>query len=215
MVRASQGPGRPRDTAIDESIVRATTELLSERGYSGITVDAVAARAGVGKAAIYRRYASKQELIFSVVVRGMDDVLPPDAGTLHADLSALCQLMAGRLSSAPTDVLTRLLADIYGDSLLADRFSSTYLAQERRAVTDVLSRAVARRELAAMPDAATVHALLAGPIFAWVLVLSEDPARLADLTKVVAAAVALLLAQPAGSPDALLQAPARAAPFSP
>jgi AcrR family transcriptional regulator len=80
MAEVRQGPGRPRDRGIDQSIVRATQELLSERGYSGLTVDAVADRAGVGKAAIYRRYANKQDLIFSVVVRGMDDEAPGDAG---------------------------------------------------------------------------------------------------------------------------------------
>ena len=188
-----QGPGRPRDREIDRSIVRATRELLSERGYSGLTVDAVAARAGVGKAAIYRRYATKQEMIFSVVVRGMDDELPADAGSLRADLTALCQHMAGQLGSAPSDVLSLLLADIYADASLANRFTNTYLARERLAVTDLLQRAVARQELATMPDPAIVHALLAGPIFAWLLVLSEDHARLAGVADVVVEAVAGLL----------------------
>ncbi len=190
MAETRQGPGRPRDAAIDQSIVRATREILSERGYSGLTVDAVAARAGIGKAAIYRRYATKQEMIFSVVVRGMDDEPPADAGSLRADLAALCRHLAGRLGSAPSDVLNLLLADIYADPSVADRFSTTYLARERVAVTDVLERAVSRRELATMPDPAVVHALLAGPIFSWLLVLSEDPATLADLADTVAESVA-------------------------
>jgi AcrR family transcriptional regulator len=193
MAEVRQGPGRPRDRGIDQSIVRATRELLSERGYSGLTVDGVAERAGVGKAAIYRRYANKQEMIFSVVVRGMDDEPPADAGSLRADLTALCQHLAGQLSSAPTDVLNLLLADIYADAAVADRFSTTHLARERRAVIDVLERAVARQELVSSPDPALVHALLAGPVFAWLLVLSEDPAKLTGLAHVVAGSVADLL----------------------
>ncbi len=193
MAEVRQGPGRPRDRQIDQSIVRATKELLSERGYSGLTVDAVAARAGVGKAAIYRRYATKQELIFSVVVRDLDDEPPADMGNLRADLAALCHHMAGQLSSAPSDVLNLLLADIYADPSVADRFSTTYLARERLAVTAVLERAVLRGELAVMPDHAVVHALMGGPIFVWLLVLTEDPAKLTDLADIVAESVANLL----------------------
>jgi AcrR family transcriptional regulator len=193
MTKVRQGPGRPRDRGIDQSIARATRELLSERGYSGLTVDAVAARAGVGKAAIYRRYATKQEMIFSVVVRGMDDEPPADTGNLRTDVAALCHHMAGQLSSAPSDVLNLLLADIYADPSMAERFSNTYLARERRAVTELLQRAVLRQELETMPDAAVVHALMSGPVFAWLLVLSEDPARLADVADIVAESVANLL----------------------
>lgn len=193
MVEARQGPGRPRDRGVDEAIVRATGELLQERGYSGLTVDAVAARAGVGKAAIYRRYATRQELIFSVVVRSMDDEPPAAAGSLRADLAALCRHLAGKMGSAPRDVLNLLLADIYADASLGVRFTEVHLGGERRAVTDVLRRAVERRELSTMPDPAVVHALLSGPIFAWLLVLSEDPARLDELADTVAAAVAGLL----------------------
>lgn len=190
---ARQGPGRPRDRRIDRSVVRATTELLDEAGYSGLTVDAVAARAGVSKAAIYRRYASKQELVFSVAVRGIDEDPPADAGALGADLKALCRHLSGRLASTPSDVLSLLLADIYADPSLAERFTATHLHRERRAVTEVLQRAVARGELVEVPDPAVVHALLTGPVFAWLLVLSEDPARLLDVADIAAEATAGML----------------------
>jgi AcrR family transcriptional regulator len=193
MPKPRQGVGRPRDNQVDHAIVDATRALLAERGYAGLTVDAVAARAGVGKAAIYRRYATKQEMIFSVVVHDMRQQPPPDAGSLRADLAAVCQTIAAQLGSAPTDVLTGLLADIYADSSLGDRFTETFLERERLVVTEVLNRAVARRELATVPDPATVHALLIGPIFAWLLILTGDRDKLPDLTRTVSEAVATVL----------------------
>ncbi|GAB3995376.1 hypothetical protein GCM10029992_12460 [Glycomyces albus] len=78
-----QPGGRPRDGRIDGAIAQATRELLAERGYAGLTVDAVAARAGVGKAAIYRRHATKQEMIFAATVHDMQEQPPPDAGSLR------------------------------------------------------------------------------------------------------------------------------------
>lgn len=199
MPKPKQGLGRPRDSQVDHAIVRATRELLAERGYAGLTVDAVAARAGVGKAAIYRRYATKQEMIFSVAVHDMREQPPPDAGSLRADLAAVCQTIAAQLSSAPTDVLFGLLADIYADASLGDRFAETFLARERFVVTAVLNRAVARGELAKAPDPAIVQALLIGPIFAWLLILTGDWDRVPDLTRTVSDAVATVLLSGAAS----------------
>ncbi|MFI2234564.1 TetR family transcriptional regulator [Nocardia testacea] len=88
----------------------------SNGGYSGFTVDAVAAKAGVGKAAIYRRYATKQELIFSVAVHGMDEQ-PPDTGSLSTDLVAVSRAFAAQFGRA----FVGLLADIFGDSAVGDR----------------------------------------------------------------------------------------------
>ncbi|MEV6394609.1 TetR/AcrR family transcriptional regulator [Streptomyces sp. NPDC051907] len=193
MPNPRQAVGRPRDSQVDHAIVRATRELLGERGYAGLTVDAVATRAGVGKAAIYRRYATKQEMIFSAVVHDMGEQPPPDAGSLRADLAAVCQTIAGQLGSAPTDVLAGLLADVYSDTALGARFSETFLQRERLVVTEVLDRAVARGELAARPDPATVQALLMGPIFAWLLILMGDPDKVPDLARTVAESVAAVL----------------------
>lgn len=88
----------------------------SNEGYSGFTVDAVAAKAGVGKAAIYRRYATKRELVFSVPVHGMDEQPPPDAGSLSTDLVAVSRAFAAQFGRASVGVIVGLLADIFGDS---------------------------------------------------------------------------------------------------
>ncbi|WP_218003916.1 TetR/AcrR family transcriptional regulator [Nocardia pneumoniae] len=193
MPKPKQGVGRPRNSEVDLALVRATRELLAERGYAGLTVDAVAARAGIGKAAIYRRYATKQEMIFSVVVHDMREQPPPDAGSLRADLAAVARVIAAQLGRAPTDVLAGLLADIYADDALATRFAETFLERERLVLTEVLNRAVTRGELPSLPDPTTVQALLLGPIFAWLLILDGDRDKLPTLTHSVAEATASAL----------------------
>ncbi|MEU2030478.1 TetR/AcrR family transcriptional regulator [Nocardia amamiensis] len=190
MPKPRQGVGRPRNSEVDLAIVQATRELLAERGYAGLTVDAVAARAGIGKAAIYRRYATKQEMIFSVVVHDMREQPPPDAGSLRADLTAVTRVIAAQLGHAPTDVLAGLLADIYADDALATRFAETFLERERLVLTEVLDRAVTRGELTTRPDPTTVQALLLGPIFAWLLILDGDRDKLPAFTHTVAEATA-------------------------
>jgi AcrR family transcriptional regulator len=190
MPEPKQPVGRPRDRQVDHAIAAATRELLAERGYAKLTVDAVASRAGVGKAAIYRRFATKQEMIFAAAVHDMEEQPPPDSGSLQGDLEALCRTIAGQLASAPPDVLHGLLADIHGDTALGARFTSTFIERERFVIDTVLDRAVERGELTARPDAAMVHAFVLGPIFYWILILIGDRDALPGLSRTIAAMVA-------------------------
>ncbi|MFC3960752.1 TetR/AcrR family transcriptional regulator [Nocardia jiangsuensis] len=192
MSEVRQG-GRPRDEQVDRAIERAARELLAERGYAGFTVDGVAARAGVGKAAIYRRFPTKQELIYTVAIHGGSGEPPPDHGSLAEDLGAVCGTLATQLAAAPPGVYTGLLADLYGSSGLAARFSEVFLAQQRAVLEEVLNRAVARGELAQEPDPLVLHALVVGPLFVWLFVLGgppEDVGKLVDT--VVSGALAVL-----------------------
>lgn len=83
-------PGRPRDPDVDRAIVTATLKLLADQGYQGMSIEGVAAEAGVGKTTIYRRYASKEELVVAAVSTLRDPSLPfPDTGSLRADITAM------------------------------------------------------------------------------------------------------------------------------
>lgn len=79
-------PGRPRDPELNESILQATLSLLTEHGYAGTSIEKVASYAGVGKTSIYRRYASKAELVVAAVgsLRGQKVPLP-DSGSGRSD----------------------------------------------------------------------------------------------------------------------------------
>lgn len=59
-----RGPGRPRDTSIDRRVLEATAQILASEGWDALTIDGVAERAGVSRAAIYRRYANKADMAF-------------------------------------------------------------------------------------------------------------------------------------------------------
>jgi AcrR family transcriptional regulator len=81
--------GRPRDERADRAILAAALELMAEHGVRDLRMDDVAERAGVGKATIYRRYRSKDELITDAVAALVSEITVPDTGSTRADLLAL------------------------------------------------------------------------------------------------------------------------------
>ncbi|MEU7830276.1 TetR/AcrR family transcriptional regulator [Nonomuraea sp. NPDC049129] len=200
MRERKQPLGRPRDDRVDKAIATAARELIAEHGYAQLTVDTVATRAGVGKAAIYRRYATKQEMIFAVALHDLELDTPPDAGSLRADLATLTHLMVDQLAAPPPGVVPGLLADVHADPALAAKFTATFVAAERRCLVEILDRAIGRGELARRPEPAVVHALLLGPVFAWLFLLLEDRSNLpAFATTVADATAAALTREEAGS----------------
>src|SRR5918911_1191231 len=88
-VRHSRG-GRPRDPSRDGVIRAAILRLLADVGYGALTMDAVAAEAGVGKATIYRRWRTKQDLVVDTISDlNRAEATTPDTGSLEGDLRAL------------------------------------------------------------------------------------------------------------------------------
>ncbi|UGT41590.1 TetR/AcrR family transcriptional regulator [Nocardia yamanashiensis] len=192
MTKAKQAGGRPRQSRVDTSIATAVRVLIAERGYASLTVDAVALQAGVSKAAIYRRYATKQEMIFSVLLHDLREQPPADTGTLRGDLGALTEQIAAQVTASAA-TLTGLLADIRADPALTARFAGAFLPVERAIIATVLDRAVARGELSHRPEPALVQALLLGPLYAWLVVLDENPVHTRELADLVAAMTATAL----------------------
>lgn len=161
---------------MDDAIRDAVRELVPEVGYAALTMDAVAARARVGKAAIYRRHASRGELVFSALVHGRQPGPLPDTGTLLGDLAGLAGVVLAVFSDPVVLAATPgLLADLKQQPEIAARFQETFIAGERGQVVTLLERALARGELAALPDAAMVHAAVLGTVFAWVFLLARPP----------------------------------------
>jgi AcrR family transcriptional regulator len=178
MTSEPQRGGRPRDSRIDHAILAATRELLAEAGYAALTMDAVAARAGIGKAAIYRRYATKQEMVFAAAVHGRKLRIPADTGSLRGDLTQLIAVIVASLNGPVTAAaLPGLFSDVAADSALAARFAETFIAAEQAHIAEVLDRAVRRGELAHQPELDLVHALLLGPVFAWLFMMRKRAGR--------------------------------------
>ncbi|MER0243137.1 TetR/AcrR family transcriptional regulator [Streptomyces sp. HSW2009] len=181
MERAAQPTGRPRENRVDLAIRAAARELLAEVGYARVTVDAVATRAGVGKAAIYRRHATKQEMLFAALVHDASIQAPPDTGSLRGDLTALAEVIVGQLADpAGSGVVLNLLAETANDPTLVDRFTPAFIESQRAIITQLLERALARGELTALPDIDLVHAVLGGTVMSWLFLLRRDPWGLAE-----------------------------------
>ncbi|MFG2293823.1 TetR/AcrR family transcriptional regulator [Streptomyces sp. NPDC048603] len=199
MQNPEQRMGRPRDHQIDQAVLQAARELLTEAGYSRVTMDATAARAGVGKAAIYRRFGSKAELLFAAAVHGMDIEPPPDTGSLRGDLRAMTRLIHERLSNpAAREVTPSLMAEMARDPSLVTRFQNTFIARERRDLTAILERAELRGELARPLDPLLAHLMLGGPLFLALLAFHQpvDEPLLDDLADVLAAGLIARAASP-------------------
>ncbi|GAA5075326.1 AcrR family transcriptional regulator [Thermocatellispora tengchongensis] len=176
MHRNKQQTGRPRDTRVDAAITAAVIELLEEVGYTGLTVAAVAERAGIGKASIYRRYAGKHEMAFAAIIHGRTLEVPPDTGSLLGDLTALARVIVGHLTNpGAATALMSLLGEAAGDPALASRFTRTFVEPERAGNAELLERAVRRGELARMPDVDLFHAMFGGTVMSWLFICHHDP----------------------------------------
>jgi AcrR family transcriptional regulator len=145
--------GRPRDPACDAAILQATVDAFTEHGYGGVSIEGVAARAGVGKATIYRRYASKAELVVDAVRGGaqLDDHLP-DTGDLRADLLSLMRPLVDRLRGADGKFLVTFAIERFRNPDLAAEFDRSVIGRKREHIRHLLRGAVDRGDLAADAD---------------------------------------------------------------
>ncbi len=140
--------GRPRDPAIDDAILRATQDLLIERGVAGTTMDAVARAAGSGKAAVYRRWRSKTDLTVAAVKALYDPPPIPDTGSLRGDLLA-CARHYAREDQRELLVLRSILSELGNDAELAKAAYEAIGSPPARVLEAVLERWTARGEIPA------------------------------------------------------------------
>ena len=179
-------PGRRRDPSCDQAIFAATLALLAEQGYAGVTIEGVAARAGVAKATIYRRYPGKAQLVVAAVHAGacMDDHLP-DTGDLRADLTGMLARLMNLLRSDLGPVLLAFAAERIRNPALDEEFKRSVIGSKRAHIRHLIRSAVERGDLAADVDVEVMAE--AGPALIWHhalnrLPLTDDlPARIVAL----------------------------------
>lgn len=166
---ASSGPppstGRARNPHTHQAILDATVELLGEAGYQDLSIERVAARAGVGKATIYRWWNSKSALVIEAMERGMPLAPPPHTGDPRTDLRAAIEDAVRTYSSgAPGSTVPALAADIPRDPATAERLRN-FLRPRRDATREVLHQAAALGALPADVDIEAVIDIFVGAIF--------------------------------------------------
>jgi AcrR family transcriptional regulator len=146
-VRPSRG-GRPRDPSRDGVIRAAILRLLADVGYGSLTMDAVASEAGVGKATIYRRWRTKQDLVVDTISDlNRAEAAPADTGSLEGDLRAMMHSLVS-VVTGPTGAATlSLLSTVPHQPALAHAFQEGPLAVWRQSFDEVWSRAEQRGEV--------------------------------------------------------------------
>ncbi len=158
-------PGRPRSAEADDAILAATVDILAVGGYDALTVERVAARAGVAKATVYRRYTGKVELVIAALAFVAERNLPaPDTGSTRGDLEALIDGYTHALLETPFGRLTHtMIGALQRNAHLADAYHS-FVAMRRAQTGAVVERAIARGDLRADTDVDLAVDLLAAPI---------------------------------------------------
>ena len=150
--RSPAGAAVLRDD-VTKSIQRATVAQLVSVGYSDCSIEAVARRAGVGKAAVYRRFATKAELVVAVIRHAVVPASDHDTGTLHGDVLAFLRDASRLLSHrAAVALLADLTAQAARVAELAQLLDEAIAEPRRRVLSTVFDRAIARGELSAQLD---------------------------------------------------------------
>jgi AcrR family transcriptional regulator len=195
---APSGPGRPRDPNAGRAIIRATLELIRERGYAGLRVAEVAERAGVSKATLYRRWSSKTELVVAAL-HSSPPLEPIDSGDLRADLVALARQFLSIVESTPlAGLLAALAAERQRDPAVASLLDP-FVRDRTRPLLEALQRAVARGEVPPTADLESGAALVGGPVIT--RVLFGGPTDPASIARIVDLAVAGLQASGSAASD--------------
>ncbi|MEC3952648.1 TetR/AcrR family transcriptional regulator [Nocardia sp. CDC153] len=142
-----------------DAILTATMELVAERGYPALTMDAVAARANASKATIYRRWRNKAELVKAALdaYDAEQNAEIPDTGTLRGDLVAVLEALRHKSSDRFTAMINGLIAAMKHDPELAAALREHIENEELSPFHDALQRAIARGELSADTDTDLIH----------------------------------------------------------
>ena len=187
-VEAHRPPGRPRSAEANRAILRATVDLLADEGYGGVTMEGVAARAGVGKATVYRRWPCKSALVVDAVTACRESgVQPPDTGSGRQDLLVFVRGFLNHLRTSDAGrVMPALVAELSRSPELAQAFREGFVQPRRAKVLEAVRRGVERGEVRAGVDpelvADGVVALLLHRFLVTGMEIDDDlPERLVDM----------------------------------
>lgn len=169
---ASTGPararGRPRSEPARQAILSAAADLLLTRGLAAVSMDAVAARAGVSKATIYRWWPTKETLALDALYEQLTEPSPepPDTGTLRGDLLALLLGWIERVGDRPFGrVIGALITEAATDPVFGKLYRERYVEPRRAQARTIFARAMGRDEIAMGTDVEAAIDLLYGALY--------------------------------------------------
>lgn len=173
--RGHHGNRHGRSEKARQAVLEAADDLLAEKGFTGVTMEGIAARAGVAKQTIYRWWNTKTDVLVDAFLQDVtEELIPPDHGDIALDLRAYLPQLADFLGrSDPGAVFRALIAQTQHDPAFAEEFRARYLDEQRRRDRLPLERAARRGQLPAGLDMAAETDQLVGPLYYRVLVTNE------------------------------------------
>jgi AcrR family transcriptional regulator len=161
----SRRPGRPRSEQAEQAIIEATLDLFAEKGFEGVCVELVAARAGVGKATIYRRWPNKEELLLAAFASLKSPFPEPRGVSVRDDLLAMVEVMcADKADPRKARRYALLLGEGEKYPRLMARYKETVVQPRRDAMRAVIRRGVETGELRPDTDVEIAMLSLTGAI---------------------------------------------------
>ena len=160
--------GRPRSEKAHEAILDAAAELLLARGLGAVSMDAVAERASVSKATIYRWWPTKETLALDALYHEWDTARPslPDTGSLRSDLLALVRPWIRVVRKRPyARVVAALVEETHTDPEFAKLYHERFVNPRRDPARAILRRAIERHQIRADTDIEVALDLLYGALF--------------------------------------------------
>ena len=163
----SQRKGRPRSDRAHRAILDAARELLIEEGFASLRLEHVASRAGVGKATIYRRWGSKEELAQALLAElAAPHIAVADSNDTRQELlAAVINPMRAVTETDFGPVIRALLSQIAINPLLGDPFRATVVQARRDEIARLIARGIRRGDLRSDADADIATELLVGPVY--------------------------------------------------
>lgn len=164
MESARRGPGRPRQEHVTRAVLDAVVDLVAESGMAALTMDAVAARAGVSKPAMYRRWSTKQDLVIAAAESRIGPLTVPDMGDFRAELRAV---LTARMKAYRQPGVDRLLAGVIGTAAEVGAEPGAYRAYTARVMSEtrhLLERGIARGDVRPDVDVSAASTLVAASL---------------------------------------------------
>ena len=176
LARPKHPGGRSRDATVEARVLDTTIALLAEVGYDRATIEAVAARAGVGRPTIYRRWATREAMVIAALEGAFDAANPaaPDSGDVRADLVALLGNTIDLLATTAIGAVIRALLPEVDRSPALGGAVGAFERRRRALLLAILSRAQAEGRLRATLTPALAVDLALGPVY-FRLLISRDP----------------------------------------
>jgi AcrR family transcriptional regulator len=176
--KPERGRGRPRDEDARKRILRAALDLMNETGFAQVTAEAIAERAGTGKATVYRWWPNKAAVVIEAFREAITPELPlKDTGSLHNDLTAQARNFARVLSGPGGRMLRSFIVAARSDPDVAAAYRSIWSEPRRAEAREMLRRKQATGQMRNDIDVDLVLDSLYGPLYYRFLVKNEPPSQ--------------------------------------